>query len=260
MSPDGKPGASKRASAQRRIAEKRAAEAVARAHAQRRRRAIVGGAVAAVLVVIAVVVVIVVQTQRTTTSATAPAPGHAVSGGAAFQVGRASAPVTVDLYEDFQCPTCKAFEQLTGPTVAQLVADGSIKVNYRPIAILDRFSSTDYSTRALNAAGVVADAAGADAFLVFHGLLFANQPAENSAGLSDDRLIAYAKQAGASGSTVVSHIRDRYYGDWTKKVTDEASKTGLQGTPTIRINGKDLPLQQATPDGFTAAVKAAANK
>lgn len=257
--PADRSGSTKRAPAQQRIAEKRAAEALARAHAQRRRRAIVGGAVAAVLVVIAVVVVIVVQTRRTTTSAAAPVPGHAVAGGAAFQVGQASAPVTVDLYEDFQCPTCKAFEQLTGATVAQLVTDGSIKVNYRPIAILDRFSSTEYSTRALNAAGVVADAAGVDAFLKFHGLLYANQPAENSAGLSDDQLIAYAKHVGASGSTVESHIRDRHYGDWTKKVTDEASKSGLQGTPTIRIDGKDLPLQQATPDGFTAAVKAASN-
>jgi protein-disulfide isomerase len=257
--PADRKGSAKRASAQQRIAQKRAAEALARAHAERRRRAIVGGVTAAVLVVIAVVVVVVVQTQRTTTSATAAVPGHTVAGGAAVQVGQASAPVTVDLYEDFQCPTCKAFEQLTGATVAQLVSDGSIKVNYRPIAILDRFSSTEYSTRALNAAGVVADAAGADAFLTFHGLLFANQPAENSAGLSDDELIAFAKQAGASGSTVEARIRDRQYGDWTKKVTDAASKSGLQGTPTIRIDGKDLPLEQATPDGFTAAVKAAAN-
>lgn len=73
-------------------------------------------------------------------------------------------------------------------------------------------------------------------------------------------MIAFAKQAGVSGSTVESHVRDRHYGDWTKKVTDEASRSGLQGTPTVRINGKDLPLQQATPDGFTAAVKAASNR
>jgi protein-disulfide isomerase len=242
-----------------RVAARRAAETAARARAERRRRNLLGGIVAGAVVLVALVVVIVVQTQRTSTSPTAAVPGNAVAGGTAFEVGEATAPVTVDLYEDFQCPTCQAFEQLTGATVAQLVSEGTIKVNYRPIAILDRFSSTEYSTRALNAAGVVADAAGPEAFLAFHALLFEHQPPENSAGLSDDQLIAYAKQAGATGSSVESHIRDRYYADWTKTVTDEASKTGLQGTPTIRIDGQDLPLEQATPDGFTAAVRAAAN-
>lgn len=250
----------KRASAQQRIAQKRAAEALAQALAARRRRTVIGGVVAAVLVVVAVVIVVVVQTQRTSTSVSAPVPGNTVAGGVAVQVGQASAPVTVDLYEDFQCPACNSLEKLTGATIAQLVSDGSIKVNYRPISILDRFSSTDYSTRALNAAGVVADAAGPDAFLTFHGLLFTHQPPENSAGLSDDQLIAFAAQAGASGSTVEAHIRDRYYEDWTKTVTDAASRSGLQGTPTIHIDGKDLPLEQATPEGFTAAVKAAAKE
>ena len=45
-----------------------------------------------------------------------------------------------------------------------------------------RARTTQYSTRALNAAAAVVDAAGPDAFQTFHDLLFANQPAEGGVG------------------------------------------------------------------------------
>ena len=37
-------------------------------------------------------------------------PANTVDSGTAILVGSTDAPVTVDLYEDFQCPNCKAFE------------------------------------------------------------------------------------------------------------------------------------------------------
>ena len=92
-------------------------------------------------------------------------------------------------------------------------------------------------TRAQRA--VVADAAGPQAFVDFSALLFAAQPEEGGPGLSDDRLVALAEQAGAAGNRVADGIRDLAYEDWTRRVTDEASKAGLQGTPTIRVD--DLP-------------------
>ena len=96
--------------------------------------------------------------------------------------GIADAPVTVDLYEDFQCPNCKAFEDETGETLAQLVADGTVQAHYHGMAFLDTSANDQYSTRALNAAAVVVDAAGPDAFQTFHDLLFANQPDEGGRG------------------------------------------------------------------------------
>jgi protein-disulfide isomerase len=116
------------------------------------------------------------------------------------------------------------------------------------VAILDRYSTDAYSTRALNAAGVVADAAGPEAFLAFHDLLFANQPAEGGVGLSDDELIALAE----------SGIRSLVCEDWTRQVTDAASQAGLTGTPTVLIDGERLDLRQATPQGLEDAVRAAA--
>ncbi|WP_116450039.1 DsbA family protein [Blastococcus litoris] len=236
---------------------RRAAEEAARAADRRRRRRVLGGVAAAVALVVALVVVIAVQSRRTDTPDTVAAPSGAVDDGTAFRVGPADAAVTVDLYEDFQCPTCRAFEDLSGDTLASLAADGTIALRYRPVAILDRASTDRYSTRALNAAAVVADTAGVEAFVEFHGLLFDRQPAEGGPGLTDDELIELAGQAGATGPEVERGIRDLVFEDWTTSVTDAASRAGLQGTPTIMVDGTPLDLRQATPEGITAAVQAA---
>jgi protein-disulfide isomerase len=256
VSTDRSAGSTKRAAARRRIEERRAADAAARARAERRRRTVVGGVVAAVLLVIAVVVVIAVQTSRTSTAANASVPANTTDGGNVVVVGSANAPVTVDLYEDFQCPNCKAFEDAAGATLAQQVAAGTVQLHYHGMAFLDTSANDRYSTRALNAAAVVLATAGPDGFRSFHDLLYAHQPAEGGSGLTDDQLIAYAAQAGAAGQAVERDIRDLTYGDWVTKVTDQASKDGVTGTPTVRVGGH--VLTDVSPAGLTAAVQAAA--
>ena len=256
MSADPNARRSKRAAARRRIEEKRAAEAAARARAERRRRSLLGGVVAGLVVLVALVVVVVVQTQGTTTSAGAATPPN-TTGGTEIVVGSASAPVTVDLYEDFQCPNCKAFEAESGSTLAQLIAAGTVQAHYHGMAFLDTSANDKYSTRALNAAAAVVAAGGPTAFQNFHDLLFAHQPAEGGSGLTDAQLVQYATQAGATGSTVEQAIKKLTYGDWVKTSTDQASKDGVTGTPTVLVAGKKL--EDISAAGLSAAVSAAAS-
>jgi protein-disulfide isomerase len=245
---------SRRRSNRERLAARRAAEAAARARAARCQRTVPGGMVAAGVVLVALVVVIAVQSRRTTPSADAAVPANTVDG-TVIAVGSADAPVAVDLYEDFQCPNCKAFEDTTGQTLAQLVAAGTVQARYHGMAFLDTSANDEYSTRALNAAAVVLSTAGPDAFQTFHDLLYANQPAEGGSGLTDEQLIEYAGQTGATGSTVQAQIHDLTYGDWVTKATDQASKDGVTGTPTVFVDGTELSDLSAA--GLTAAVSAA---
>jgi protein-disulfide isomerase len=248
-------GETKREAARQRIAAKRAAEAAARAAAERRRRRLLGGVTAAAALVVALVVVFVVQDARTSTAANAAAPANTTANGYVFAVGSADAPVTVDLYEDFQCPNCKALEDSTGSTLDDLVSAGTVQVHYHGMAFLDTDANDDYSTRALNAAAVVADTAGPDAFGTFHDLLFANQPGEGGGGLTDDQLIDYAARAGASGQEVQTDIRDLVFGAWVQQAEDQASKDGVTGTPTVFVDGEELT--DLSPAGLSAAVTAA---
>ncbi|MFI5492913.1 DsbA family protein [Actinoplanes sp. NPDC051859] len=176
-------------------------------------------------------------------------PPVAVDEGTAF--ARGSGPVVVDIYEDFMCPICKEVETMTGPTVKQLVDTQKITVRYHPIAILDRYSSTQYSTRS---AGAAAAAAQGGKFFEFHEALFAQQPPENSAGLDDAKLVEIGKSVGLD-QTFADAVTGKTYTAWATKVTDTASARGVTGTPTFFVAGKKL--DSPTPQALTAAVTAA---
>jgi protein-disulfide isomerase len=209
--------------------------------------------------VLALVAAILVQSARTTPGSTAAVPRNTApgTGEAAFATGPADAPVTVDVYEDFLCPVCRRFEEQVGGTLDQLVREGTVQVRYRPIAILDRFSPDDYSTRALNAAAVVADAAGVEAFLAFHDELFAAQPPEGGPGLPDEELSDLAARAGAGGTGAAEGIPDLRFAGWAARVTDQASRQGVTGTPTVLVDG--TPLADRSAAGLETAVHAAAS-
>lgn len=144
----------------------------------------------------------------------------------------------VDTYVDFMCPICGQFEQQYGEQLQSAAANGDITLNLHPISILDRYSqNTKFSTRAAGAMYCVA-AEAPDSALDFFNQLFANQPAENSAGLSDDELAALAEQSGAGAAA--DCIAEGTYMDF---VGDQTEKHEIQGTPTIEVNGKRLDLQ-----------------
>jgi protein-disulfide isomerase len=210
---------------------------------ERNRNLSVVGAVALAIVVV-VGVLFYVQTLRDTSGrAAAHVPGNLTTP-YSVTLGQASAPRTIKVYEDFQCPICAEFEGTTSAQVDAAVAAGKVKVELYMVSFLDPQSTNAYSSRALNAAAVVLDTAGPDAFLKFHNLLYLHQPAEGGPGPSDDQLIAYAVQAGATEQAVAGPIRDDLYHQWVLNTADQMSKNGVNGTPTVYIDGQ---LQGGTP-------------
>jgi protein-disulfide isomerase len=179
--------------------------------------------------------------------------GVAVPSGATasgVSVGRSDAPATVDVYLDFQCPACRAYEQQSGHTLDELVASGAARVVYHPVAYLDRFSSTRYSSRSSAASGCAAEAG---VFPQYAELLYANQPPEGGDGLPEQQLIALGEQAGAGPDFAACVSSDRHAG-WTAALTDEASRAGVDSTPTITVNGREIGRTDAA---LRAAVDAA---
>lgn len=227
---------------------------------ERRRRTLIISAIAVAAIVIIVGGFILYSTTKDDSKDVAGTGVRGSSGDYGFVLGQADAPASMVIYEDFQCPVCKSFEDLDGDTIAKYVDDGTLKVEYRPISFLDRMSSTEYSTRSLNAAACVSDATDIATFKKFHDLLYDNQPPEQSAGLSDDELIGYAKDAGASTPAVATCIKDRSFEDWTGSATDAASKAGISGTPTVQLNGEDIAGSISNVDTLSQAIEAAAGK
>ena len=235
-------------------ASRAAAIRAAQERQERRRRSLVVTAVGVLVLAIVLVIGYVVQSSRDTAGQSAPAPSGAV-GGYAVPAGPSTAPVKVAVYEDFLCPFCGQFEAASRDALEKQVEAGQVQIQYHVVNFLDRSSTTEYSTRAANALAVVLDTSGPQVAKRFHDLLFEHQPEEGSAGLSDARLVAYAVQAGATKSAVQPGITDRTYEQWVNNVNDQASKDGVNQTPTVRVDGKTVEYK--TIDELVAKVEKA---
>ena len=112
---------------------------------------------------------------------------------------------------------------------------GTVVVDYRPIAILNRFGP--YSADSVNAFLVVQQEAGDEVAKEFHDLLFADQPAEEGPFPDTDWLVEKAVEAGADEAAVRPGIEDGSRMDDVEAATQEAEDAGVQGTPTVVLDG-----------------------
>lgn len=245
------PSKAQRNSAARAKAEQMRREAEAR---NRRNRNIIVGIT--LVVVIGLCIAILVAWQSASRQATLNAAGpDGLTDRGGIVVGPQTAPVTVTVMSDFQCPACASFEQANAGQLDQLTADGTIKVEYVPVSILDRFSQgARYSTRSASAAFCVAET-DKDKYAAFQETMFANQPSEGTSGMTSQDIAALAAGIGVSQAGQDCITADRYTG-FATRVTEDASAAGMRGTPTIYIN--DEQLEDWSPASMKAAIDAAA--
>ena len=213
---------------------KAAAQLERQRRAEKRRRAINIGTLVCVLVLVAGIAFIV--TRNTGPGEVTAAP--AGSGKYGVTIGSKDAPHQVVVYEDFLCPFCGELEKRTESDLATAAADGKVQVEYRPFVLLSRLG--DYSARATNAFAVVLDASGPETAKKMHDLLYANQPSEEGPYLSDDELVRLAVEAGATESEVRPGIEGMSQQAFVDGATKAAEDAGVQGTPTVLLDGKQV--------------------
>jgi protein-disulfide isomerase len=202
----------------------------------------------AVMIVIAVVVVavlvggVVLYLRRSGTETVAPTY-TATAAGAVVTAGTGKG--VIDVYEDFLCPNCEIFEKTYGNEIVTALNEGKLTVRYHSIAILDsRTTPPGYSTRASNAALC---AVPAGIYPAYHQKLFASQPSEGSAGLTDAQLVQFGTDLGAKGDFAgcVTGAKNAaaVTAETNKAIADPSLQTGgLFGTPTVVANGAMVDL------------------
>jgi protein-disulfide isomerase len=203
------------------------------------------GVVVVALVVVLAVVVVPALTRKSTSD-----------GSYALTIGSASAPVTIDIYQDFMCPYCGQFDRAQSADLTTLVDSGKAKAVFHVMNFLDPSSSgTSYSTRAGNAFVTVAKQQPSVA-LAFDSALYVDQPAEGSTGLTDAQIADRARSAGVSDS-VIATFANKPNVDFVNKSNKAAFADGIQSTPTVKINGKVFSGDLYTPGTLKTAVEAA---
>jgi protein-disulfide isomerase len=183
------------------------------------------------------------DTSTDVSAAPAGASEHGVT------VGDSDAPHTVVVYEDFLCPFCGELEAATRDDFERLAEEGELLVEYRPFNLLERIS--DYSPRAVNAFAVVLEESGPEVAKRYHDLLFDNQPSESGPFPDNQDLLDLAVEAGAEEDAVSEGILEVTMRDWVDDATAAAIEAGVQGTPTVILDGE---VVQGQPQDILDAV------
>lgn len=240
--------------AREKAAEQRAALEAAERRRDRMVRLSIAGVVLLVLAGIAGAVLWSTRSEPVPTDVALPAGVASTSSGA--PAGTATTPV-IDIYEDFQCPACAAFEEQFGPTLAQIVTDGKARVNFHPMNFLDRSLGNDSSTLAGSAFGCAVDAGKT---VEYHSAVFAQQPVAEGTGYTKEQLKAIGAEVGIEGAaldTFNTCVDDITYGDWVTASNVEAGNRGVTGTPTMYLNDEKVDLTNLNIEDFLARVDAA---
>jgi protein-disulfide isomerase len=226
----------------------------------RRRRAILGALIAVILVVGVTTAVVVGSGTGTGTGTTSPRLPTGVSALGDPYVLNPAAPATVptvDLYVDFQCPICARFEQAFGEQLTVLTAKNEIRMVVHTMSFLDDSLKNDSSKRAASAAYCAADQG---AFAPYFAAVFAGAPAVEGTGWTDAELVRFGTTAGISGSGLEAFtacVQAKAYLPHVAAVETSSEKAGVNGTPTIKVNGTVLDLATLSEQSLADQVKAA---
>ena len=226
-----------------------------------------GGVSLAIIAVVAIVALVLVQTNKPagagplnmasdgiligtnqgtlTAVATDAIPANGTP--TATDESKLTASANIVVYLDYLCPFCNQFETTNASTIKNLVQSAFATVEIHPIAILDKSSlGTRYSSRAANAAACVANFTP-DLYYDVNSALFAQQPKEGTAGLTNDQLVTLVQGAGVTSQNVVDCIKAETFKDWVTAATKRAlagplpnatdGTANVAGTPTVLVNG-----------------------
>ncbi|MDR1078568.1 MAG: thioredoxin domain-containing protein [Propionibacteriaceae bacterium] len=160
-----------------------------------------------------------------------------------------STPLLV-IYSDFQCPGCKSVHDAISTVLQQAVDSGRVRIEFHTLIMLD-YANTQVgspnlrsSTRATVAAAC-ADTVGV--YYPFYSAIYANQPATEGDGYSDDLLrVQIPTEVGLSGDQLTRFqtcYDNQSTGKFTLQVDEAAAKAGITGTPRIWLNGEDITAE-----------------
>jgi protein-disulfide isomerase len=201
-------------------------------------------AITTVLAVIATIILIIVVNSHPTipnNPSVLNPPANPVADSIPRQgtiLGSASAPVTMDAWEDFQCPACEIWTLQWEPNVVQeFVAAGIVRYQFHDYAFLGTDHTPDES---LDAAVAAQCASAQGKFWQYHDWLYANQNpnGENQGWFLQARLDGIAQKVGLDLAAFDTCLADPARAAAVHTEQDAGTALGITETPSIFVNQK----------------------
>lgn len=224
---------------------------------RRQRLLIILGVTAAALVIAAIIFIpSYLQSRQPVGEITEIAPREWPSP-EGLAIGDPEAPVTIEIFEDFQCSSCYQFWQQIEPQVIEnMVEPGQVRYVFRHYPFLDdylgRAGESDQSANA----SMCANEQGR--FWDYHDMLFTNWAGENQGAFRDARLVAFAEALDLDMEAFQACFDENRYRDEIEADRDLGDQMGVQGTPSVFVNGEIVsPGYVPSYDQIDEAVQAA---
>ncbi len=152
-------------------------------------------------------------------------------------LGSSDAPVTVEVWADYQCPYCARFSAQVEPQIiSTYVTTGKVRFVYRDLAFLG-----DESRWAAVAARL-AEQQGM--FWPYHDYLFANQLGENVGSFAVARLKEIGSRVGLDRTAFDAGLEleaaRTLFGEIQAESEADATRLGISATPTVVVDGTKL--------------------
>lgn len=167
-------------------------------------------------------------------------------------LGDPEAPVTLQIYADYQCPHCRAFHQTIEPRLVEdYVRTGMIRLEFRDFPVIGIKSLqelSDDTKESVQAAEASMCAAEQDAFMPYREALYAGDLDPNSGALSDENLVGIADDLELDSGAMAACLEEGRYEEAIVTGSLAAFEMGVQGTPTLAINGEVI----TTPSDYDA--------
>ncbi|MCG3140989.1 MAG: hypothetical protein HDKAJFGB_02141 [Anaerolineae bacterium] len=198
---------------------------------------IIGGVIAAAVIVLGLVLV------NLSAPRTPRVPAQTSSGRI---LGSADAPVTIDMYSDFQCPVCRRADLMIQQLAPKYVDTGKAKVIYHNFAFIGR-----ESTQAALAAECANDQGK---FWAYATHLFDNQTGENVGAFSDANLKRFAQELNLDTTAFNACFDSGKHNALIQQELEAARTLGIKATPSFFVNGQFIE-GLLSPDQFSQTIE-----
>jgi protein-disulfide isomerase len=171
-----------------------------------------------------------------------PVPSELVDPDDPRAIGNADAPVTIEVWSDFQCPACGFLARQVKPDlVEEFVRPGTVRIVYRDFAFLG--AESQQSAAAARCAGEQGR------FWQFHDYLFENQEGRDEGAFRRERLDLIARTIGLDMEAFGACLGSNAPFDAVAADTAVGRQAGVRATPTLAVNGVlqapgALPIEQ----------------
>jgi protein-disulfide isomerase len=153
----------------------------------------------------------------------------------AHQFGNPNAKYKIEVFVDFQCPTCATFNKKLNALKEKYPDDILIIFRNFPLTVHDK---------AFLAAKVAESAGKQDKFWEMYNLLLQNQEKWSKSNSAESIFVKYAKKLHLDIRVFKADLESE---EVTKRINLDLARTRflkLNSTPTVFINGKELSFEE----------------